>query len=588
MFKKFPLIAGSVAFVLLPALGASAPAAHADVSAWLRGADVVPTSTSDYASSSFEESLRSLKATGATYVSLVVPYYQSNIYSTDIAPGYNTPTDSALASAIDYAHSIGLKVALDMHVDPYTGDWRANINPSDRTTWFQNYGNYLTHLATLGQAHGVELIIIGSELVDMPTYAQNGDNTAEWEKLISEVRNVYSGQLTYDANSDNNESGGVFQDEKDYIGFWNDLDYAGISAYYNLNTQNDDVSSLEGQWDYWNGADLKPFSQKVGKPILFVEVGYRSVDGAHEQPWNWQMGGNANETEQQNDYQALFSYWNNYPYIAGVLLWDWETNPNGGGSGNTDYTPQNKPAEQTITQWFTQGSGGSQSSGSYSFSADSGGAPGSGTAGSSISLTANVHDLGAALNGGIVDIEVYDSNNSRVFQKYVSASLAAGSSQTFTASWTPNVAGAYRMAVGVFSGDWSQNYYWNNSAASISIGGSSGGGNGNTGGNGSTTPPASGSVDVWWPTDGAHVSGTQPFKAMIDDTDVSQYQMYWQVGNGQKNLMQNNSTDYPHKESDVDLSQWNWEGNGPYPITFTAVDGTDSTIAQKTLNIWVP
>src|SRR4051812_14054957 len=84
------------------------PSAEASVGSWQRGASIVPTNNTDFSSGNFQQSLRNLKATGATYVDLVVPYYQSNVYSTDVQGGYNTPTDDSLGAGIDYAHSIGL------------------------------------------------------------------------------------------------------------------------------------------------------------------------------------------------------------------------------------------------------------------------------------------------------------------------------------------------------------------------------------------------------------------------------------------------------------------------------------------------
>lgn len=580
-YKK--AVAGSLAATLTVIQLLAAAPLHAAVSGWHQGANIVPVSTTDFGSGNFQQSLRNLQATGANYVSLVVPYYQSNIWSTDVAPGWNTPTDASLESAIDFAHSLGFSVALKMHVDPYSGDWRAYINPDDRDSWYRNYGNHLLHLAGIAQAHGVEMIVVGTELVSMAAYSQNGDNTARWQNLISQVRAVYSGKLTYNANSNNNTSGGPFEDEKDYIGFWGHLDYAGLSTYYGLSGDNS-VSNLQNQWDYWNNADLKGFAARVGKPLLFLEAGYRSVDNAHTQPWNWAMGGNPNETEQSNSYEALLSYWNNYDYVAGVFFWHWETDPNAGGPGSTSYTPQNKAAEDVLTRWFTDGSTPTPPpSGAYSFTASGSVSPSAPTNGSPATLGTTVRNLGTALSGGIVDIEVYDQSSNRVFQKFnENVSIPAGGAQDFTASWTPGSTGTYAMSVGVFSGGWAQNYYWNGSAASISVSGST------------TAPPpnpplsTAGPVNIWWPTDGAQVSGLQPFKAMVEDSDVSQYRMFWAVGSGTWNEMFDNSTDYPHKEVLVDLSGWNWSGSGPYPITFTATEMNGSTVmTQKAINIGV-
>src|SRR6185437_1890489 len=206
-----------VLFIVLAQLPLGALTAEAATSSWLKGASIQPTSTTDFASASFEQSLQNLKATGATYVSLIVPYYQSNKQSSDIQAGYNTPTDAALGSAIDYAHSIGLAVAIKVHNETYTGDWRAYIAPSDRDSWFANFNNELVHLAQIGQAHHAEMLILGTEMVSIASNKVNGDNTERWQGIIANVRKVFMGKLTYDANSTNN-NGDPFEDEKESIG----------------------------------------------------------------------------------------------------------------------------------------------------------------------------------------------------------------------------------------------------------------------------------------------------------------------------------------------------------------------------------
>lgn len=99
---------------------------------------------------------------------------------------------------------------------------------------------------------------------------------------------------------------------------------------------------------------------------------------------------------------------------------------------------------------------------------------------------------------------------------------------------------------------------------------------------------AADSISVWWPTSGAHVagSGAQPFKALDNNLDVSQYDMYWRVDGGQWNYMPSNYTAYPHKETSVDMTGWTWHGNGPYVIDFVArKNGAD--IAQTSVNLYV-
>jgi len=96
----------------------------------------------------------------------------------------------------------------------------------------------------------------------------------------------------------------------------------------------------------------------------------------------------------------------------------------------------------------------------------------------------------------------------------------------------------------------------------------------------------SNSINAWWPTNGAHITGVQPFKAQVSGLDVSQYDMFWQVDGGTWNWMDNNSTDYPHKQASVDVSGWSWHGSGPYVINFIArQNGT--VIAQQSETIYV-
>jgi hypothetical protein len=88
------------------------------------------------------------------------------------------------------------------------------------------------------------------------------------------------------------------------------------------------------------------------KKVVLTEVGYRSMEGAHSAPWDWQAQKPYSGEEQANLYTALFSYWNNESDVAGVMMWQWETNPDTGGEGHTYYTPQHKPAEKVLTKWF--------------------------------------------------------------------------------------------------------------------------------------------------------------------------------------------------------------------------------------------
>lgn len=94
----------------------------------------------------------------------------------------------------------------------------------------------------------------------------------------------------------------------------------------------------------------------------------------------------------------------------------------------------------------------------------------------SADITATFTATGGAVVNAKTDIEVYDSLGNRVAapggQQFWTDNLADGQSVTHTWTWPGTaVPGTYTVKIGVFSGTWSPTYYWNNSAATISVGG---------------------------------------------------------------------------------------------------------------------
>ncbi|HYC83502.1 MAG TPA: glycoside hydrolase family 6 protein, partial [Candidatus Paceibacterota bacterium] len=93
-------------------------------------------------------------------------------------------------------------------------------------------------------------------------------------------------------------------------------------------------------------------------------------------------------------------------------------------------------------------------------------------------------------------------------------------------------------------------------------------------------------LEMWWPTEGSVVTGTQPFMGMMKGKNIDEYVMYWQVDDGNKNRMETNTNNYPHKESSVDLSSWNWRGAGPYKITFSAYTNGNEKITERSVTVY--
>jgi endoglucanase len=104
------------------------------------------------------------------------------------------------------------------------------------------------------------------------------------------------------------------------------------------------------------------------------------------------------------------------------------------------------------------------------------------------------------------------------------------------------------------------------------------------------TPAKPAFLSVHFPATNSTINGVNAFRAAVDGMNVSDYTMYWQVDDGQKNNMYESDTfGSLHKEASVDVSGWSWRNNGPYKITFTAEkNGTKIASSEVSIMIGTP
>lgn len=562
-----------------------------------KGINVQSNYAEDFASDNFKQSMRKAYEAGIRTAVLVVSYSQSNLYADDLKPAYNTPSDNALQVAITYLKSIGITPSIKVFAESPDG-WRAYMNPTNRDAWFTNYNNILIKYAKIAESNGLKLFCIGTEMIKLTSSNENPDNTRRWKEMIANLRKIYSGKLTYSAQFDR-----VWWNEIDNIGFFDDLDIISISAYYILTkSTNPSIEDLKSAWSQTEARDILPIYNKYKKPITFTEFGYKSMDRAFEVPGDWSINSGYNENNQVNGFEAFFQYFSNKPYFNGVHIWDWSTNPNAGGYGNTDYTPQNKKTEAVIKKYFgnstttpspiqTSSSTSSVSSSSASSSSstpNTNPSPQTKTFGLSASqsgnnLLVNVKNNSNTNYSGLnLIVEIYNSNNQRVNQiVYANASYKAGEKETLTMDLNklPKTAGKYTIKVGIFNTNWTVAYTWEGLAGEYTI-------KENTA-NPANPIQAPGKIEIWWPADNKAISGVQPFKAIVSGMKLTDYKMYWQVDNGRLIEMYDSLEGYAHKQSWVDLSNWKWQGTNAYTLNFIAKDKADVTIQTQTTKIYV-
>ncbi len=296
-----------------------------------------------YLSQYSDESLERLAQTGAEWVEIITTYYQDEYNSKRIFPTRKTPSDGSIAHVIKKAHSLGLKVMLKPHIDlidTSDGLWRGDIGfqtEKDWQRWFAQYQKFIVHYAHLAEKTNVELFCIGTELCFAST------KTEFWQYyIIPSVRTAYSGKLIYAANWDEYKS----------IGFWDDLDYIGIDAYFPLaRKKNPGYEEIKTSWSKW-ADEIQEWHRYIGKPVILTEIGYRSSEYAATRPWEEGFGRKVDLELQALCYSAALSVFSNRDWCRGLYWWYWKSSPYAGGFNNRDFTPQGKPAEIVLNYWY--------------------------------------------------------------------------------------------------------------------------------------------------------------------------------------------------------------------------------------------
>lgn len=297
----------------------------------------------NYSTPDADLALARLADTGVTWVSVIVTQYQDNVNTTAIGPTEGTPTDADVVHVIDEAHRLGLKVMLKPHVDLWNdpAHWRGeiglNFNAAQWTNWFASYRTFINHYADLADAHGVEQFAVGVELSGTEAQA------AQWRTTIAGVRARFNGPITYAANHSGDETS---------LTWWDAVDLIGVDAYYPLSTVNNPTpNQLAAAWEPIVDL-LADLAAEWDKPIIFTEVGYRSIDGANKHPWDWQIDGTVDLAEQADLYQAALAAVYDEPWFAGAYWWNWDVDPLQGGPCGVGYEIYDKPAENVLRTWY--------------------------------------------------------------------------------------------------------------------------------------------------------------------------------------------------------------------------------------------
>jgi len=292
-----------------------------------KGMNIWSWTPDGYAAPAMRAALRRLVSDGVTWVDLVPTWFQPTATSADIAPlaGF-TPTDAAITSAVAAAHNLGLHVVIKPQLNLADGDWRGSISPADPGAWWGAYDRFIVRYARLAARTGANELVVGTELVGV------SQETSQWEHLIAAVRLQFHGLLTYAA----------LPQEYHRIGFWGDLDFIGLDAYWELaDAPTTNVRALVQAWQPIL-AQLGQEAVRWARPVVFTEAGYASQVGTATDPSSWTLSATPAPAQQAAAYSALLDALAGRRWARGVNWWAWRQDNE---SPATDFTPEGKPAE---------------------------------------------------------------------------------------------------------------------------------------------------------------------------------------------------------------------------------------------------
>jgi hypothetical protein len=242
-------------------------------------------------------------------------------------------------------HRNGIEVMLKPQIWIWRGEFTGYLNMNSEQEWSEletSYREFILTYAQVAESECVELFCIGTELeqfiVKRPKF---------WNGLIKEIRNIYTGKLTYAAN----------WDEYKRVPFWKEVDFIGVDAYFPISPLKAPSMEIAKQgWKKWK-EEMSGIAAQWNRPILFTEYGYRSVDYAGKEPWKSDRDMNSVNLEVQSSLlEALYQEVWQESWFAGGFLWKWHLAMDKvGGKDNHMFTPQNKPAQERIKYYYSQG-----------------------------------------------------------------------------------------------------------------------------------------------------------------------------------------------------------------------------------------
>ncbi|NAS32230.1 hypothetical protein GTQ40_14690 [Flavobacteriaceae bacterium R38] len=295
-----------------------------------------------YLSRKATQALEKQKEMGGNAIAIVPYSYLSNNNTPDYFPISNWPgsenDQGIIHSALEAKH-LGMTTMLKPQV--FVGNsWPGEIEMKSEDDWnifFDHYYRWIRHYAFLAEIHQIDMLCMGVEF-SVATLTHEH----KWKEMFRKIKGFYQGLVTYAAN---------WGEEFESVGFWDELDFIGLNSYYPLSKKDNPTDEeLKASFEVVKSKIEKVY-KKFKKPIVFTEIGFRSMN----MPWKnpYEDGDNSfNEEHQERCYRIIFEGLQDVSWCKGILWWKFPSFLEYRGIKNDAFTPNNKKAEATVKEWF--------------------------------------------------------------------------------------------------------------------------------------------------------------------------------------------------------------------------------------------
>ena len=296
-----------------------------------------------YISQKATESLEKLKQLGNNAVAIVPYSYMRSANKPSyipIAESAGSENDESVIHSAYQARQLGMTTLLKPQL--WLGSsWPGDVEMKNEEDWnrfFAYYYRWIRHYALMAEIYEMDILCIGVEFAKA-TIQRNED----WKKIIRKIRGLYCGRLTYAANW-----GTEFEQSK----LWDELDYISINCYYPL-SKKDQANKAELKRSF-DGViqKIEKIQAKYKKPVLFTEIGFRSVEAPWKNPHADADGRAYAPNDQALCYEVIFEGIKDKPWCEGIFWWKWPSYLEYQGNRNDSFTPNRKAAEKVVEKWF--------------------------------------------------------------------------------------------------------------------------------------------------------------------------------------------------------------------------------------------